>query len=174
VALLSRSAITGSSAATINSAADRQLPQPAHAVALAVDAAAGVVLADRAREEQIAVFRGEQEQEAIHQPQQLAVQLGPAQLTTGELAPQLVIRRVLQQAIAQGFEGLLHAMAQLPQNPLARLLGLLLPGVEHAAGRLRMAEAAGVQEEPERGELIEQLALHQQLQIHLQVGRLHQ
>ena len=37
-----------------------------------------------------------------------------------------------------------------------------------------MAQAAGVQQQPEHGELIEQLALHQQLQIRLQVGRLHQ
>ena len=37
-----------------------------------------------------------------------------------------------------------------------------------------MAEAAGVQQQPEHGEFIEQLALHQQLQIHRQVGRLHQ
>jgi hypothetical protein len=65
-------------------------------------------------------------------------------------------------------------MAQLPQHPLARFLGLLLPAIEHAAPCLRMAEAAGVQQQPEHGEFIEQLALHQQLQIHLQVGQLHQ
>jgi hypothetical protein len=80
---------------------------------------------------------------------------------------------MLQQAIAQGFEGLLHSIAQLSQHPLARFLGLLLPGIEHAAARLRMAEAAGVQQQPKHGELIEQLAFHQQLKIHRQEGRLH-
>jgi len=37
-----------------------------------------------------------------------------------------------------------------------------------------MAEAAGMQQQPEHGELIEQLAFHQQFQIHRQVGRFHQ
>jgi len=37
-----------------------------------------------------------------------------------------------------------------------------------------MAEAAGMQQQPEHGELIKQLAFHQQLQIHRQIGRFHQ
>ena len=131
-------------------------------------------LAQGSGEQQIAVFRREQKQEAIHQPQQLAVQLLAAQGATGQLGAQGLVLGMLEQAIAQGFEGLLHAIAQLPQNTFARFLGLLFPGIEHAATRLRMAEAAGVQQQPEHGELIEQLALHQQLQIHRQVGRFHQ
>ena len=102
------------------------------------------------------------------------MQLLAAQGATGQLGAQGLVLGMLEQAIAQGFEGLLHAIAQLPQHPFARLLRLLFPGIEHAAARLRMAEAAGVQQQPEHGEFIKQLAFHQQLQIHRQVGRLHQ
>ena len=89
------------------------------------------------------------------------MQLLAAQGSTGQLGAQGLVLGMLEQPIAQGFEGLLHAIAQLPQHPFTRLLRLLLPDIEHAAARLRMAEAAGVQQQPEHGELIEQLALYQ-------------
>jgi hypothetical protein len=127
----------------------RRLTQQLQAVALAI-ALTGHRVATR-RVEQVAGLGTQQEEQPIDQAQELLVVGVGVQLAVDEALAQGVVLGVGQEAIAQGLERLSDTEAQLVEQALALLLGLLAPLLQPAGGlalQLARLEAAGMEQQP--------------------------
>src|SRR5947209_20428014 len=82
--------------------------------------------------EDVAIFRDEQDDQAIDQAQELAVVVLLVQLSRTKMLAQRVIGRVRQEAASQGGDGPLDAAAQLFERARPLLLGCARPLLQPA------------------------------------------
>ena len=116
-----------------------------------------------------ALFDGEDEDEAVDEAQQLLEVGVLAQVPIVQGSAQRVVGGVLQEAFAEGEQGLFHAVAQAVAHAGALGLASFAPALPNArAARLR--RAAGVQQAPDVGELGITLAAQQVGQVAFEVG----
>jgi hypothetical protein len=122
-------------------------------------------------EQQVAIFRREQEEQAVDHAQQLAVILLRIKLPGAELLAQGTIGRVRQKAAPQRHDGLLHAAAQVVQYARALLLRSLYPPLQPAVCRSLCLDPRFVTEQPQQDEIGVGLALHHGFEVELNVRR---
>ena len=156
----------------VGTAPDRQIPQPAEAVALPVDRLP--LRIGPFGKQQAPIFRHAQEQQPVHQSQQLLEESLGAELVALQLGDQRLVVAVLQHPIGQVLQSQLHPIAQLVEGPLAGLLALRLPAVQHTFALAIALQATGLEQQPQDGELIEQPAVEELIQGDRHIGRLHQ
>ena len=113
--------------------------QVAHAVVARVDLLPLGVLGLR-REDEAPLLHHEEEQQAVDQPQELAVVLRDAQAPSRQGLAQLRTLRVRQEGRAQLLQRLLHAVAQVLPHAPAFLEALLV--VLFKPARVRVGAAA--------------------------------
>ena len=123
--------------------------------------------------QQVAVFRGEQENQPVDETQELAEKLRQRQRARMQLFAQRRIVWVRQEAIAEAQQRGLNAIAQLVARGDAFLLAGIAPAFEGAV-RWRgsgKAETAGMDEQPQRCEVREGIAFEDAPKIGLDIGR---
>ena len=148
--------------AGVGAAEQRQVAQPGHGIAVGIQLRSGaaglgrgvIVARLRCRGHQAALFDSEQEDEAVHQPQQLGEVVLALELTRLQLLAQRLVGRVLHEALAQRDERIRHAAAQALAHAGAFFLPGLLPAGPHhrrggsgglVGGHVQQAGPAGVQ-----------------------------
>ena len=122
--------------------------------------------------EELAVLGDEEDQEAVHDPEELAVVVLPVELAAAEGFAQGGVRRMRQESAAEGRDGGLDAAAELVEGAGAFGAGGGEPAfqpavVPPARGGL---EAGLVGEHPEEDEVGVDLALEEGLEVELDVG----
>ena len=124
--------------------------------------------------QEVAVLDREQEQAAIDEAEELLVQVHRLQAAVLEPPAQRVVGRVGDEAVAERDERLGHALSQLAAGALAGLVRLAPPALEDAGGgaaSVTRLEAGAVGEQPEGGEVRENLVLEGALEVELDPGR---
>jgi hypothetical protein len=123
------------------------------------------------RVQQVAVLGRQQEDQAIHQPQELAEEVGQRALLRLDAVAQVGVGG--QEAGAEDRQRCLHTVAQAFAGGGALLATGLAPVFQRAVGgwRAGLAEAAGVDQQPERGEVGERFSLENVPQVGFDVGR---
>ncbi len=122
---------------------------------------------------QVAVLGRQQEDQPIDEAQQLAEILGQRQRAAREALAQCAVVGVGEEAAAKAEQRRLDPIAQALAGGHALLAARLAPTFEGAIGRRRAghAETAGVEQEPQSGEIGERLALENRAQIRLDESR---
>ena len=125
------------------------------------------------RVQQVAVLGGEQKDQPIDEAEELAEEVRQRQLAGAQLLAQRAILGMRQEAVAEAEQRRLDAVAQLVAGGDALLLARLAPALERAVGwrRAGSAEAAGMDQQPQRGEVGEVLALEDAAQVGFDIGR---
>ena len=121
-------------------------------------------------EEQVAALGDEEEEQAIHEPEQLAVILLAGEFAGCEGRAEVFVGGVGEEAAAEGFDCLLHARGKLAEHAGADGGPLDVPFLDDALVRLAVGgnvETGGVEREPEEPEIGERLALEYGLQVKL-------
>ncbi len=150
------------------SAVLKQPSQPGDAVVLAID---GI------RTQQPAVLRHEQKEEAVHQAQELAVEILSADtlITSAsrrDTVAQLVIDWMPQETAGEALDAFLHPVAEVFAYAAALLDGVSIgflqqavASVSHAAGQPR-----AMQQPVERGKVLEMVFLEDGREVELGIG----
>ncbi len=121
-------------------------------------------------EQGVPVLGHEQEDQAVDQPQDLAVEVLAVQCPTLQPSPEAAVPRVSQEPRAEALDGGLDAVSELVEGAYAVASTGLGPALEPAfLGDLGL-DAAAVTHEPQQQEVAVLLAVHDGLQVELQVG----
>ena len=146
-------------------AANGAITQGAERVAFGVDLAGLVRGIGRMKE--AAVFRGKQEDEAIDKTKQLIEKLRHRQPATGEPVTEIGVRRIREKSVTESEQCFFDADAEALTCCEALFAAGLAPAFESTVGDRAacLTEAAGVNDEPERGKAGEVLVLEDLPQV---------
>jgi hypothetical protein len=122
-------------------------------------------------EEEAAVFGDKEEDQAVHEPEQLAVVALAVERAGAEGLVQGGVAGHREEAPAEGGERADDPVAEPVERVDALLAGALLPALDPGVLVGDALEAAGVREEPEGGEVVEPLAVEDVLEVEADVGR---
>ncbi|MCZ7620317.1 MAG: hypothetical protein M5U32_19155 [Myxococcota bacterium] len=149
-------------------AARRQPAQPGGAVVREVTLL-GVGLGVRI-EQQAAVLGDEQEEQPVDQAQQLPVVVLLAERAGGQCVAQRAVLRMRQEALAEGLDRGLDAVAEPLERTGPLLLRRLHPALEPALGRALGLDPRLVQHQPQDGEVRVGLTFQHGLEVELDVS----
>ena len=126
------------------------------------------------RKQQRPFFGNHQEQQAVNQPQELAVVLRSVEAAALQPFPQFGAVGVLEKRCPQRFDRGLHAFAQSVADAPAFLDALVVVMLQQRVvrGGAVVREAGRVEQPVEHGELAVLVPVDHALQVELQVGRL--
>ena len=120
--------------------------------------------------QQAPILGHQQEQQPVHQPQQLVIELPFAEVFLPQGGDQ---GRVEEEALAQCLESLFHPNPQVLQGPLGDTVEVLSPFLKQALGRLCARlhpEPAAMQQPPQQAERGKFASREDPLQIEAEVG----
>ena len=143
----------------------RLFPQPAGAEGFF---STGEGLRIRIRPERPAVFRHKEQQEAVDQPQQLAVVILFVQFPAAQFLFEFMICRMLQKSGTQCLDGVGHPLTEFIQGAHAAVRGEFCPLFQQAV--LKVFKAAFMTDQPEQTEIGKEITVKHGFQVEFEIG----
>ncbi|MCC6129686.1 MAG: hypothetical protein IT186_07130 [Acidobacteria bacterium] len=130
----------------------------------------GFVALEFGQQKQITILGHEEEEQSIHNAQELAVVLLAIELAVAEGTAEAMIRRMGEETLAESADRFLDATTKLVKGTDALFAGDLGPLLQPTGGGLLALEARLMAEQPQHAEVGEGIALHHGFDVELDVG----